>query len=310
MVAATAGDLALRVLRALHDAGIVPGGLADDGGSHTPGGEQPGALGSGVDDDVSAGAVWAAVLVVAAERVAASTQSSKGWSDSHVSRVVEDLDRASRVIGAAKAPLLVAQEASGTWRRPGVRSFEAHRAAAGREDLGAAKREAATARTLTELEGGVEAVTSGEMTPSHVQHLGRVADKVDPQVRDQLLTGPGAAVVLDLAREHEPKVFGRKVEELAATAQDPATVQEAHEAIRAKRFLRLLPTSDGTRLEGLLDPVAAHRVQLAIEAASPRPGPMTPAPWASATPTPWKPSRPRSWPKGTWPPPGTCPPRS
>src|SRR5690606_12602688 len=63
-----------------------------------------------------------------------------------------------------------------------------------------------------------------------------------------------------------------KVEELAARAASPAQVQDAHEAIRARRYLRLLPGAQGTRIDGLLDPVAAYQLQLAIEAASPRPG--------------------------------------
>ena len=251
--------LAPRVLRALADAGILP--VATD----TAGGRE-----ASVADGAAAAAVWAGVLVVAAEQLAGVTGSSQSWSDAARAHVVEDLDRATRVVGAAKAPVLVAQEDSGSWRRPGVRSFEAHRAATGREDIGTTRREKDTARTLTELEGGVAAVANGEMTPSQVHHLGRVADKVDPQVRDQLLKGKGAVAVLDLAREHDPKSFARKVEELAA-AQHPATVQDAQEAIRAKRYLRIMSSAAGTRIDGFFDPVAGYRLQLAIEAASPRP---------------------------------------
>src|SRR5690606_24536317 len=97
-------------------------------------------------------------------------------------------------------------------------------------------------------------------------------DKVDPQVRAGLLTGPGAEQVKDLAKEHDPKVFERKVEQLAATAASPAQVHDAHEAIRARRYLRIMPGPGGTRVEGHLDPVAGHRFQLAIEAATARPG--------------------------------------
>ncbi|MDQ2623992.1 MAG: 13E12 repeat family protein [Actinomycetota bacterium] len=157
------------------------------------------------------------------------------------------------------------------WRRPGVRSFEAHRAAEGREDVGAARREALTARTLAELEGGLDALARGEMTPSHAQRLGTTMETVDPVVRTELLNGEGAAMVRKLAKEHEPRVFGRKIEELAA-ARHPATVQDTQEAIRARRYLRLAPGPHGTRIDGLLDPVAGYRLQLAIEAASPRPG--------------------------------------
>lgn len=217
------------------------------------------------------------MLEVAARELAATSTVPGAWSDAARCLVVDAVDRTTRVLGAVKAPLLVAQEQSGTWRRPGMRSFEAYRARKNREDMGAARREAATARTLTELEGGLDALARGEITPSHAQRLRAVADKVDPQVRTELLTGEGAAQVRDLAKEHDPKLFERKVEELAA-ARHPATVQDAQEAIRARRYLRITPGPDGTRIDGLLDPVAGHRFQLAIEAASPRPGKDDPRP--------------------------------
>ena len=242
-------DRSQLVRAALTTAGLVPGEVANG---------------------ASAAQAWAGVLEVVAGELAGACGEPGQWAESARSAVVDVIDRATRVLGAARAPLLVAQQEAGLWRRPGVRSFEAYRAAKNREDVGAARREAATARTLTELDGGVEALARGEITPSHAERLRAVADKVDPQVRTELLTGHGAAMVRDLARQHEPKVFARKVEQLAAR-RHPATVQDAHEAIRAKRFLRILPGPGGTRIEGLLDPVAGHRFQLAIEAASPRP---------------------------------------
>ncbi|MDQ2625221.1 MAG: HNH endonuclease [Actinomycetota bacterium] len=216
-------------------------------------------------------AAWAGVLEVAALELARHSSAPEEWSDATRGAVVDAVDRTARVLVAAKAPVLVAQDRSGAWRSPGVRSFEAFRAAKNREDIGAARRETAAARTLTELDGGVEALARGEMTVSHARRLGSTADKVDPKVRAELLTGPVAARVRDLAKKHEPKVFERKVEELAAS-RHPADVQDAHEAIRARRYLRIMPGPAGTRVEGLLDPVAGHRLQLAIEAASPRPG--------------------------------------
>lgn len=223
-------------------------------------------------DTPSSGAEWwAAALEVAAERLAATTHDSQSWSEEARSRVVERVGRATRIAAAAKAPVLLAQERSGTWRRPGVRSFEAHLAAQDREDLTASRREISTARTLEELDGGLEALARGEITASHVQHLRAVADKTPPEQRAELMSGECAAKVRELAREHDPKLFARKVEELAAS-RHPAEVQDAHEAIRAKRFLRVMPSQGGTRIEGFLDPVAGHRFRLAIEAASARPG--------------------------------------
>ena len=216
-------------------------------------------------------AAWARVVETAAAEVGSASVTPERWSEAERSTLVDAVDRTARVLEAAKAPVLVAQERAGMWRRPGVRSFEAFRASKNREDLSSARREAEAARTLTALDGGVDALARGEITPSHAQRLRAVADKVDPAARAELLTGEGAAMVRDLAKEHDPKRFARKVEELAAR-RHPAEVQDAHEAIRARRFLRLRPGPDGTRIEGLLDPVAGHRVQLAIEAASPRPG--------------------------------------
>ena len=219
---------------------------------------------------VDVAAAWARVSEAAAAEVGSASSTPEEWSESERAAVVDVVDRTARVLEAARAPILVAQERAGMWRRPGIRSFEAFRAAKNREAVGTTRREAETARMLTELEGGVEALARGEITSSHLQQLRPVTDKMDPAARAELLTGPSAITVRELAKEHDPKHFARKVEELVAQ-RHPAEVQDAHEAIRARRFLRLRLAPDGTRIEGLLDPVVGHRFQLAIEAASPRP---------------------------------------
>ena len=121
------------------------------------------------------------VLDAVCREVEAACRQSETWTESARSEVIDAIDRAVRVLGAARAPVLVAQEDAGLWRRPGVRSFEAFRASKNREDLGAARREAAAARTLTELDGGVEALARGEITNSHAQRLRAVADKVSSE---------------------------------------------------------------------------------------------------------------------------------
>ena len=100
-------DVLSRVRHALNSVGIVASGTDMDPGEAAP--------------------LWAAVLEVAAEQLAATTHAPGDWSEQTRTRVIEHVGRATRVAMAAKAPVLLAQERSGTWRRPGVRSFETHR---------------------------------------------------------------------------------------------------------------------------------------------------------------------------------------
>src|SRR5690554_3282908 len=97
------------------------------------GGDRPGGEERASSDLVgpAAASAWAQVLGVVAEELVAAARDSRRWPESARARVVKQLDHASRAVTAAKAPLLVAQEDSGLWRRPGGRSFEGHRAAEG-----------------------------------------------------------------------------------------------------------------------------------------------------------------------------------
>src|SRR5690606_40136804 len=77
-----------------------------------------------VANGASAAQAWAGVLEVVAGELAGACGEPREWAESARSAVVDGIDRAMRVLGAARAPLLVAQQEAGLWRRAGVRSEE------------------------------------------------------------------------------------------------------------------------------------------------------------------------------------------
>ena len=197
--------------------------------------------------------VWAQVLATAARELAARSRDAASWPAATQTTVVGVLDEVTRLAGVAKAPVLAAQEASGVWRAPGVRNFEDFRAKTTRVGKGAARREVAAARTVRELDGGLEALAAGALTPVHAERLGTIAGKLPAAHKAALLTGEGAAKIKDLAGRLDAAKFAGKVEDLAAalSAQD---VEDAHQAARHRRHLELTPTTGGmTRITGLLD---------------------------------------------------------
>src|SRR5690606_40974926 len=177
----------------------------------------------------------------------------------------------ARLTAVAKSPVLAAQEARGAWRQAGVRSFADLRARATRTGRGAARREVEAARAVQELEGGLDALASGAMTTVHAERLGAIARRLPEPHKATLLTGEGAERVKRLAERLDANRFARKVEDLAASLS-ARELEEAHQDARRRRRLDLTSTADGmTRVTGLLDAVAGHTLQLALDAASPRP---------------------------------------
>ncbi len=216
--------------------------------------------------------VWVRVLALAARELAGCTRGADTWSAPAQSEVVDTLDEVARLTVVAKAPVLAAQEARGAWRTPGVRDFADYRAKTTRAGKGAARREVDAGRTVHALDGGLDALADGTLTPAHVDKLATIAGKLPEDRKDALLTGAGAQKIKDLAHKHDAGRFAGKVEDLAAamSAQD---VQDAHDTARARRHLQLTPTGDGTtRISGQVDDLAAHTIRLALEAATPRPG--------------------------------------
>ncbi len=225
----------------------------------------------GVPDGPGDAGVWARVLVVAAKALAGAARDAKSWPQQAQGEVVAALDEVGRLAAVAKAPLLAAQEAEGAWRGPGMKSFEDFRARTTRTGRGPARREVNTARTLQELEGGLEALESGAFTPVHAERLGSITDDLPEEHKQALLTGQGAQRVKKLAERLDPTRFAKRVQDMVA-ALSAAQVEDAHQAARARRHLELSPAVGGlTRITGLLDPVAGHTLQIALDAAAARP---------------------------------------
>jgi len=217
-------------------------------------------------------AAWARVLRIAAKELSAAARESSSWDHETQVEVLTALDEAARLTAVAKSPVLAAQEARGAWRQAGVRSFADLRARTTRAGRGAARREVEAARAVQELEGGLDALASGAMTTVHAERLGAIAGRLPEEQQEALLTGEGARAVKRLAERYDATRFARKVEDLAASLS-ARELENAHQDARRRRRLDLTSTADGmTRVTGLLDAVAGHTLQLALDAASPRPG--------------------------------------
>ena len=103
------------------------------------------------------------------------------------------------------------------------------------------------------------------MPVAHLDPLARTVCTASPVVREALTSEAGQARVLALARAHDAPAFGRELARWAATL-DPGALERDHQAQRRNRFLNLSDQPDGTRLTGLLDRMAGHRLRIALEA--------------------------------------------
>ncbi len=185
-------------------------------------------------------------------------------------RLIAEVDAAIAGLTTARSDLLLAQRASGTWKGSGDPSFEAWRSRTSRSGLRAATTEVRRAETLVAMPGMRQATTAGQVSVEHVDVVAKVAAGASAPVRDALASPEGQAELLGLARRMDAGTFARSATRWAA-ARDALAHERGHEAQRASRYLHLVDTDTGTRLTGLLDRMAGHRLRLALEAANPRP---------------------------------------
>ena len=214
--------------------------------------------------------VLGAGLRAAVTSVAAIGRTAEGWPVEQRTRLIAEVDTAIAALTAARADLLLAQRASGLWKGAGDPSFEAWRSRTSRSGIRAATTEVRRAETLVAMPGMREAATAGQVSVEHVDAVAKVATGASGPVRGALASEQGQAELLALARRLDAGTFDRSLKRWAA-ARDAQAHERGHQAQRAARFLHLVDTDTGTRLTGLLDRMAGHRLRLALEAASPRP---------------------------------------
>jgi Domain of unknown function (DUF222) len=211
-----------------------------------------------------------ATIVATMEMLAAQVSGAGGWSGEERHRVLAGLDRAVDGLAAVRAAVLVAERDAGTWQGDGDRSIQAWRARVGRVGPRIAAAQVRQADHLAAAPDAVDAVIQGRIGVEHAAVIGAVTGgtpaqqqaAADPAVRRELLTK---------AEEQDAATFSTTAATWAATI-DPAALEADHQTQRANRFLHLATTAHGTVLKGRLDTMAGHRLTLALEALSPRPG--------------------------------------
>ncbi|WP_182111728.1 MULTISPECIES: HNH endonuclease signature motif containing protein [unclassified Actinotalea] len=205
------------------------------------------------------------------ERVKGAGGAAGDWSALERREVLAALDAAVGALTVVRGEVLLAERDSGTWRASGDPSFEAWRGRTSRSGARAVLTQVRQADAATRLPALGEAAREGAVTVDHMDALGRVVAGASGAVKDALATPERQAQLLETARRVDAGTFARAAAQLAAEL-DPLAHERGHQAQRAARFLTLADTPEGTRIKGLVDRMAGHRLRLALEAVSPRPG--------------------------------------
>ncbi|WP_260458589.1 HNH endonuclease signature motif containing protein [Actinotalea ferrariae] len=184
--------------------------------------------------------------------------------------LLSGFDRAVATLTALRGQVLLAERAEGTWRGHGDPTFEAWRARTSRAGARPVMVQVRQADTAAALPRVGDAVRDGSVTPDHLEALSRVVASADPQVQAALAAPEAQEELLSVARRVDAGTFGRAAARIAARL-DPRGLERSYQAQRAARYLHVTDATDGTRISGLLDRMAGHRLRLALEAATPRP---------------------------------------
>lgn len=185
--------------------------------------------------------------------------------------LLAELDRASGVLATVRAELLLAERESGAWRRSGDPSFAAWRGRTSREGVRRGAAEERRAETLATVPDLRDATVAGDVSVAHVDVVGRTAGTGSAAVQRALRSPEEQQRVLHMARQLDAGRFTTAMARWAA-AVDADALERGHQDQRAARFVHLTDGADGTRISGRLDRMAGHRLRLALEALSPRPG--------------------------------------
>ncbi|WP_199424409.1 HNH endonuclease signature motif containing protein [Actinotalea solisilvae] len=224
----------------------------------------------GLELDLEPGARPEVVLVERAAHLLAPARTAHAWSVEERRHAMRAIDQVVGVLTALRGDLLLAERDAGAWRTSGDPSFEAWRARTSRAGAGAVRSQVRQAEAAAQLPAVREAVVAGATTTAHLDALARVVAQAAPPVQAALAAPAVQAELVDAARRMDAPTFARAAARVAARL-DPVAHERSHQAQRAARFLHLADTPDGTRINGLVDRMAGHRLRLALEAVSPRP---------------------------------------
>lgn len=208
----------------------------------------------------------------AVRAVAEATAHARELPADERTRLVAGIDAAVTRLTTARSEVLVAQRDSGVWRTNGDPTFEAWRARTSRVGIRAAAVEVRRGDALAAMPAVRDAVKDGQVTVEHVDVVARTAATASAPVREALASREGQAELLAMASRVDAGRFA-KAAALWAAALDRSALERGHQAQRAARYLHLAETPDGTRISGLLDTVAGHRLRLALEAVAGKPAP-------------------------------------
>ncbi|MBO9556579.1 DUF222 domain-containing protein [Cellulomonas sp.] len=179
--------------------------------------------------------------------------------------VLATLERVGGALTAARSAWLLAERDAGTSVVAGDPSFEASLARHGRTGLGAATRRVEQAQALAAMPAVAVAVRTGALPGEHLEILGQALAGASESVAGELRSPSGQAAALRLACAHPAPGFRRALARWVAE-RDPDRVEDEYQAQRRARYLHLTTRPDGTRISGLLDPVAGERLRRALEA--------------------------------------------
>ena len=198
------------------------------------------------------------------------TSPSRGRDGRAHAALLAEFDRAIGALTALRGELLVAARDSGAWQGSGDPSFEAWRGRTSRAGSRAAAAQVRQAQTATQMPLMRSAVQEGQVTVDHLDALSRVVSSAPPPVRQAMAAPDTQAELVLAARRLDASTFARSAARMAASLA-PAAHERGHQLQRAARHLHVVDVPEGTKISGLLDSAAGHRLRLALESASPRP---------------------------------------
>ena len=179
--------------------------------------------------------------------------------------LLSQLSTAMNTLNAVRLTTLAVVADSGVWALDGSRSCAAWLSRLERSTRAGAGGDLKTARGLVgHLPLTVKALAEGSLPVGHARALTRACLRTE-RLRDQL-TDPdrGEGFLLSLA--HLDLTDYRKALDSWVNRADPMAADTRYRDDKGDCFLRLSPTTGGSKLDGFLDPVGAEALLVALKA--------------------------------------------